>query len=170
MQGTGKENLIPNEKDYKNVLKIAFGFRKLALKDFARQTSAHFGRVDVKKYTFRYQTIDLADAIKLCEKEYINMSKAIGIGLNYLRTMKKDQAIKLIEKTYNELENKQRKNKNNITTIAMTQKNWEYLKTFEPKLKYPIIITASRLSKIYNPKKDQFKWIQKHFIKSHTVY
>ena len=101
--------------------------------------------------------VDLAEAIKLCSEENMNISKALGIGLNYIRSMKKEKATKLIEKTNIELENKQRKIKNNITTIAMTQKNWEYLNTFDPKLKYALLVSAGRLCKIYNHKKDQFK-------------
>ena len=142
----------------------------IAPNDFARYTSRRYGRVDIQRYTFRYETIDLAEAIELCTKENMNISKAIGIGLNYIRTMEKEKAGRIIEKTHIELENKQRKSRNNITTIAMSQKNWEYLNTFDPKLKYSLLITASRLSKIYNPKKDQFKWIQRHFIKLLIVY
>ena len=142
----------------------------IAPNDFARYSSRKYGRVDIQRYTFRYNSIDLSEAIELCSKENINISKAIGIGLNYIRTMQKEKAVKLIEKTHIELENKQRKGRNNLTTIALTQKNWEYLNTFNSNLKYSVLITASRLSKIYNPKKDQFKWIQRLFIKPFIVY
>ena len=95
------------------------------------------------------------------KKDYINISKAkskeIQIGINYLRTMQKEQAMKLIKKTYNELENKKRKNKDKEIAILMTKKNWEYYNTFEPELKYSLLITAGKLSKINNPQKDQFK-------------
>ena len=63
----------------------------------------------------------------------------------------------LYNMNYNDIMQNNRKNRNNITTIALTQKNWEYLNTFDPKLKYSVLIEASRLSKIYNPKKDQYK-------------
>lgn len=149
-----KENNLKTE--YPEIKEIKLKLVNIARSDFARYSSRIYGRIDVKKYTFRYRTIDLSDTIKLCSRENINVSKAIGIGLNYIRTMEKEKAMKLIEKTYNELKNRQTK-RNNETTIAMTKINWEYLNTFDPKLKYPLLIAASKLSKIYNPKKDQFK-------------
>lgn len=149
-----KENNLKTE--YPEIKEIKLKLVDLAKNDFARYTSRIYGRIDVKKYTFKYRTIDLADTIKLCRKENINVSKAIGIGLNYIRAMTKEQTTKLIEKTYNELKNRQTK-RNKQTTIAMTKNNWEYLNTFEPKLKYSLLIAASRLAKIYNPKKDLYK-------------
>ena len=164
MEKTEKNNLTTNDatqkKDegtlYPVIKERKLNLVNIARNDFARYSSRRYGRVDIQRYTFRYNSIDLAEALELCNKENINISKAIGIGLNYIRRIQKEQATKLIEKTYNELKNRQTK-RNNETTIAMTKNNWEYLNTFEPKLKYSLLITASRLSKIYNPKKDQLK-------------
>ena len=164
MEKTERKNLTTNDatqkKDegtlYPVIKERKLNLVNIARNDFARYSSRRYGRVDIQRYTFRYNSIDLAEALKHCTKENMNISKAIGIGLNYIRTMEKEKAMKLIEKTYNELKNRQTK-RNNETTIAMTKNNWEYLNTFNSKLKYPLIIAASRLSKIYNPKKDQFK-------------
>lgn len=107
-------------------------------------------------YKFRYNLEDFTPARSLAFTNNITFSKAIGIGLNYLRTNPEAEKISIAKaKNYKNSENKA---KEKITTIALSEKNYNYLMNKPKNEKYNTLIKASYYSAIiYNPKKDHSK-------------
>lgn len=107
-------------------------------------------------YKFRYNLEDFTTARALATANNITFSKAIGIGLNYLRTNPTAERISITKaKNHPATENKP---KEKITTIALSEQNYKYLMNKPSKEKYNTLIKASYYSAlIYNPKKDHSK-------------
>ena len=107
-------------------------------------------------YRFRYNLEDFTTARSLATTNNITFSKALGIGLNYLRTNPTAEKISLTKAKNHPLQ--EDKTKNKITTIALSEQNYKYLMSKPSNEKYNILIKASYYSAlIYNPKKDHSK-------------
>lgn len=107
-------------------------------------------------YKFRYNLEDFTTARSLSTANNITFSKALGIGLNYLRTNPTAEKISLAKAKNHPLQ--EDKTKNKITTIALSEQNYKYLMSKPKNEKYNILIKASYYSAlIYNPKKDHSK-------------
>ena len=107
-------------------------------------------------YRFRYNLEDFTTARSLATTNNITFSKALGIGLNYLRTNPTAEKISLAKAKNHPLQ--EDKTKNKITTIALSKQNYKYLMSKPSNEKYNILIKASYYSAlIYNPKKDHSK-------------
>lgn len=122
----------------------------------------------IYKYRFRYNLSDFTPARALALKENITFSKAIGIGLNYLRVNEKIEKIN-IKKIYSNHKPTTNK-KENTTTIALTEKNYKYLQSKTRYEKYIILVKASYIAPIiYNKKNDETYKIEQKLMKKGKV-
>ena len=118
-------------------------------------------------YRFKYKLSDFTSSRALANAENITFSKAIGIGLNYLRTHPQAEKISINKVMQHESTEEYKKN---TTTIALTEKNYNYLMSKEKHEKYLTLLKANYYAPlIYKKKNDQiYKLEQELLMKGKT--